>query len=348
MVVSPSTAARSTRGITGIAAAAGGAFGSFYCFYAAAPVFLVDAQPSPGVLVSAVLLVVVLVQPVVVLAGRWTRVRARTVTWALATMATGLTVLATVDVPWFGLGLLGLGFGVFVIAGTAWARDVAADEVGRALGIYGFGSALGGAIGAPVGLLLATLAGPSGVVIGGVTFAVLGLLAVMAVPCDVTTGNAPSSSASTTESRPRTVPVVLLGHVLAVTLYAAVLSSLGPLLGDTSATLTVAAAFAVQSAVALGRLVGGVLCDRWSVAGTAALSVAVLVVATIGFAASSAAGVLLPAATLIGAASGAVQTATLTSMMRRVRSPAHTDRTSAAWNVAFDVGLGLGALTASL
>lgn len=55
---------------------------------------------------------------------------------------------------------------------------------------------------------------------------------------------------------------------------------------------------------------------------------------------------MLTAAVVIGIASGGVQTLALTLMARHARTPAQSDRVSAAWNVAFDVGLGTGAFLA--
>ncbi|MEU6716807.1 MFS transporter [Nonomuraea sp. NPDC046802] len=342
------------RDVLGVAAAAGGAFAGFYCFYSAAPLIFAGSRPSAGVRVAVVMAVVVLVQPLVLLAGRWMRARARAVGAALATMATGLAVLPLWS-HWPSLPLLGLGFGVFVVTSTVWAKELAtADGVGRALGIYGFGSAIGGAIGAPIGVLLAVQAGAHGVMIGGTAFAILGLVPVAAIRTKAAIEPAPDRPPRCTADgalRRRGITVVsisLAGHLLAVTLYAAVLSSAGSLIESTTAVAAVLAAFATQTAVALGRLAGGTLCDRWSAGGTALAGASLLALAVVGFATTSTPSMVITAGAVAGAAAGAIQTAALTLMMRRAHTRARTEQVSAAWNIAFDLGLGAGALTAGL
>ena len=178
---SDGTCVRQSRDIVGVAVASGGAFASFYCFYSGAPLIYTTVHPPAGVLVGVLMAVVVLVQPLVLGVGRWTRNRARAVGAALLAIASGLAVMPFGS-PWPGLVILGLGFGVFVVTATAWAKELAApDSVGWALGVYGFGSAIGGAVGAPVGLLLAARVGMSGVFLGATVFALLAVGPVLAV-----------------------------------------------------------------------------------------------------------------------------------------------------------------------
>lgn len=49
---------------------------------------------------------------------------------------------------------------------------------------------------------------------------------------------------------------------------------------------------------------------------------------------------------IVGGSSGALQTIALTVLMRNAHSPSQTNRSSAAWNILFDAGLGLGAFAA--
>ncbi|WP_020578450.1 MFS transporter [Actinopolymorpha alba] len=349
----------SARDVLGVAGAAGGAFASFYCFYSAAPLIFAGAQPSPGVQVAVVMVVVVLIQPFVLLAGRWMRARARAAGAALAAMAMGLAALQS-GIRWPGLVIVGLGFGVFVVTSTAWAKELATSAgIGRALGAYGFGSAIGGAIGAPVGLLLAAQIGAHGVVIVATAFAILGLVPVATiarkaairattVPADVPPQQLPRIASSPRQRRGLVVPISLAAHLVAVTLYAAVLSSAGSLVETATATAAVLVAFATQAALALGRLASGVLCDRWSAVGTALVAGGLLALAIAGVIVTSTPGAVVAASAALGVAAGGIQTAALTLMMRSARTPAHTERASAAWNIAFDLGLGAGALTAGL
>lgn len=136
-----------------------------------------------------------------------------------------------------------------------------------------------------------------------------------------------------------------VGHVLAVTLYAAVLSSSGNMELGSMAWTTALVAFLIQAALALGRLAGGVLSDRRPiVVGFAALSV--LALASTGFILSSSELAVILTSVLVGFGSGIGQTAALTAMMRRAQDSASTERVSAVWNIGFDIGLGAGALTA--
>lgn len=281
-------------------------------------------------------------------------------------IASGLAVMPFGS-PWPGLVILGLGFGVFVVTATAWAKELAApDSVGWALGVYGFGSAIGGAVGAPVGLLLAARVGMSGVFLGATVFALLAVGPVLAVarniaynkPAPLVTRSSPTfpitDAVAAGAERPNATGVLvvlvsLAAHLLAVVLYAAVLSSASSLVTETTASAAVLAVFATQSTVALGRLGGGALCDRLSPGGTAAGAAVLLVIAAAYFTITASSPTeRIGASAAVGAGAGMMQTAALTLMMRRAHTPARTDQASAAWNIAFDTGLGAGALLASL
>lgn len=139
-----------------IAATAAAAFSSFYCLYAAAAAIYADATPTAGIRVGLLMAVVVAVQPVLVLLSKRLPARKQLVATALALMAGGMLSLPVAG-GWPGLVSLGAGFGIFVVASTAWVKEVApVHKTGRAMGIYGLGSATGGALGAPAGLTLTT------------------------------------------------------------------------------------------------------------------------------------------------------------------------------------------------
>lgn len=349
--------ARSARGI---AVAAGGAFAAFYTFYAAAPVIFDGLSPSGGVRVAILMAVVVAVQPLVLVRGRWFRDRRRTVLSTLMAMSLGIATLPLFG-QWPGPLLLAAGFGVFVVTSTAWVKETAASgRLGKALGTYGFGSAAGGAVGAPIGLLLAHHTGIGGVALAGAIFAAVALIPTVRI--HTTTG---PSTTGITEPQPGTaqlgaarssstpgVPVVLMvsaaGHLLAVTIYAAALSALGASAESQSIWITVGSAFIIQASLSAGRLIGGTLSDHLTPALTGTAALTLLAISTAGFTVSTASTVILVTAGLIGLASGAGQTAALTAMMRRARNPAGTERASATWNICFDIGLGLGALSAGL
>lgn len=129
----------------GIAITAGGAFAAFYIFYTAATVAFAHTSPGARIRVAVVMLVVVAVQLLILMAGRRTHIRRRTALTATAVMGLGSASLPFVG-HWPGQILLAVAFGAFVVTGTAWIKEaVPPGELGRALGVYGFSSAIGGA-----------------------------------------------------------------------------------------------------------------------------------------------------------------------------------------------------------
>lgn len=338
----------------------GGAFAAFYAFYAAAPVVFADSSPPAGARIAMLMLVVVAVQPLVLIAGRRLRDRRPTVLAALAAMGLG-TAAVPVAGHWPGPLLLAAGFGVFVVTSTAWVKEAVdrdRDHLGRALGLYGFASAVGGTIGAPTGLLLAHHAGIGGAAITGALFAAIALVPTFRARSAPNTGSpgglhsrSPEATAIAARRTTRTRHVTVIttsaaGHLLAVTVYATALSALGPVSNGEDMLITVGSAFVIQASLSLGRLIAGTLSDRWSPLGTGAIAVVLLTAGAVSFAVSASPVALVVAAGLIGVTSGTGQTAALTAMMRRAHGPAGTERASATWNIVFDLGLGLGALTA--
>ena len=339
-----------------IAWTAGGAFAAFYIFYTAAPLIFEGTTPDAGVRVAVVMLVVVAVQPLVLVAGRWVRSRRTGALTALTGMGLGMAVMPFAG-HWPGMMLLAVGFGVFVVTSTAWVKEAApAAELGRALGVYGFGAAIGGAIGAPLGLFLADRFGLPGIAIAGTTVALAALIpngrdrsAPASCPdrSQVEGAESATGSGDTSAGGYAVTAFGLLGHLLAVSIYASVLSGLTGSTQGHGAWLVVWTAFAIQTALAAGRWVGGAIDGRWSPARTGLSSLALLVVGAIGFTWSTTPLLVLASGIVVGLASGACQTAALTALMRRARSTAGTNRASAAWNICFDIGLSFGALAAA-
>lgn len=356
--------------LVAIASACG--FGTFYGLYTSAPVALAGGSVSAGTRTAVFMVCVVAVQPLVTIFGRWLRVRSRSVGGGLAAMSVGFAVLPFAD-GWPGLVLTGLGFGVFVVTSAAWTRELAdASTAGRALGIYGLASAIGGTLAAPGALALANSVGVAGVAAGGAVVTALGLIPVAAarrvgerghagltdaptdhVPTVPRSGSAQTAppgaddSANSWRSTFAVVAPTITVHTLAVVAYGLMLTSAGALSDSDAGSVALVAAFSVQGAVAVGRPLAGWLADRWSGANT-------LLVAAAAVAAGLAWAIVdddpvrfVVAATAVGAASGAVQTAALTVMMRRAVTQGQAERVSMAWNVAFDVALGLAAALAT-
>lgn len=339
-----------------IASTAGGAFAAFYIFYTAAPSTLTTANAGPGVRIGIVMLIVVAVQPFVPLLSRWMTSRQRMVTTALIAMGLGSAAMPFAA-HWPGMVLLGVGFGLFVVASTAWAKETAPQQdLGKALGVYGFGSAIGGALGAPTGLYLAQTLGIHGTALAGALVALASILPTRRIDRsrrDASTGlanesSAPAGSASQPQLWGRVGLVGLGAHLLAVTIYATVLSSLSTAQDLRHAWLPVLAAFTVQSSLAAGRLIGGWAANRWTPSKVGIPALTLLALGTVGFTLSTLPAEMLAFTAVVGLASGTSQTVALTALMNRANTTAAINKASAAWNICFDLGLGLGALAISV
>lgn len=374
----PTRALAPARGIAVVSVAG---FAVFYTVYAAAATLF--AGDNPGLVVFVMMCIVVAAQPLTAIFANRARWRRTVVMGAVAAMALGvLGAGLPLHVPM--QVLLGGGFGVFVVSSTAWTKEAVPPELlPRALGVYGFGSGLGGALGAPLGIWLAGAWGAVGVAAAGVMFAAVGVAAAASVrvPAGIAgAGSAPAAQdagvpsgsgaqdaaipsgagaqeASTPATRPaasaRTASLlavfptlVLMAHVFAVINYGATLSSLGARFDAAAAWVPVLAAFVLQLATALGRLAGGG--EGWFSPGRAlAAGLVAITLGVIGFIWLPGAGLGLAASILIGLAAGVVQTASLALLMHRAHGEVAITQTSAAWNSSFDIGLGAGAYLAS-
>ena len=323
-----------------VAAAAGGAFASFHIFYTSAPTSLSASTPSAGLRVGIVMLIVVAVQPFVPLLSQYVSTRGRMVTAALAAMGAGSLALPAGG-HWLEMALLGLGFGVFVVASTAWAKETARPELlGKALGVYGFGASIGGAVGAPIGLWLAQTVGVFGTAVAGGILAfgsVLVALPIQTVP--ETTGGV-TRSEDTESTRPGfqsgATLVALGGNLLAVTVYASALTSLSSGGTGLPSWLLILATLGIQVSLAFGRLTGGWATNTWAPFHIGAPTLALLVGAAAAFASFTAPWQKLAFSIVVGVVSGATQTIALTILMNQAGTTATTSRASAAWNLCFD------------
>lgn len=341
----------------GVALTAGTTFAGFFSVYPTASLILTNGSLSPGTLAGILMAVVVLIQPVAVLTARWLTPRVRAVRLALILMLLGAVTMPLLD-HWLGVVLFGSGFGLFVISCTAWAKEVVEPhQMARALGLYGFANAIGGLIGAPLGMFLVTQIGPGGTLTGAAVMAGLALVPTATVktldPGSATTRQSHPTAPRVVSARVRgavsaslvTAPA-LGSHLLAVSVYAVILSSMSVLSQDTSASLVVLATATTQLSVAVGRLFTGMVIDRWPAGVLGATSMLVLAAGGLWYFFGAGSAALIVSAALVGFAAGVVQTAALTVLMRRADTRAQTDRASAAWNIVFDIGLGAGAYLA--
>ena len=331
-----------------IATTAGGAFAAFYIFYTAAPTTLASSNTGAGLRVGIVMLIVVAIQPFVPLLSRCIPKWQRLVGSAIAAMSAGSLMMPFAG-HWPGMALLGVGFGIFVVASTAWIKETAPPELlGRALGIYGFGSAIGGALGAPIGLYLAQAFDTHGVALAGGLVAVASIIPSLSIGTGRPAPRSPThdKECGLTSSRAGgwTGLVGLGAHLLAVTVYATALSTLSATGQGQQSWLPVLAAFGIQTALATGRIAGGWASNRWTPFKAGVPAITMVAAAAAAFAVSTVPWQMLTISILIGFASGASQTIALTVLMNRANTAAAINRASAAWNICFDIGLGLGAL----
>ncbi|SKA02705.1 Predicted arabinose efflux permease, MFS family [Marinactinospora thermotolerans DSM 45154] len=262
-------------------------------------------------------------------------------------------------------GARGIGFGMATVAGTALAaRLVPPQQIGRATGYYGLAVGLSNLVFLSSGVWIALNVGFAAVF----WFACVGPLlgAVAAVGVWLTGGDgAPAGTRGRGDGARAEGPAdartwLLLAAPLAVMLAVAVASNslvtfLAIPLERVPAVATVALlAYGVFSAA--GRGVAGVLGDR---AGRAALLTPAVAACALGCAAIAwalwaavpgwsgpgAAGTVLvvAGAALFGAGFGAAQNDTVTVMLRR-SGPRGYGTASAAWNIGYDAGTGVGAL----
>lgn len=255
-----------------------------------------------------------------------------------------------------GVSLIrGIGFGLLTVAGSALIAElVPSTELGRASARYGL------AVGLPLLVLL-----PAGVAVTqfvgfGPLFVLAGVLpvvAVLAVPwIRLPHRVAPASAAEgiediTTAQRWQLIRASA-GPWLAMWSCAVAqggLITFLPLAVPEPAVLVPVALFGTTAGALLGRLAAGELTDRRGMAGRL-LPVGVAATATgmiVEMSAVSATG-LLPAvaivsgAALVGLGFGVVQNDSLVLMFGTVGATGY-GAASAAWNIAYDAGTGVGA-----
>ncbi|MCP2343031.1 MFS transporter [Actinomadura rupiterrae] len=240
--------------------------------------------------------------------------------------------------------LRGAGLGVLVVAGTALAAEsVAPSRRGEALGVYGVAVGLPALSCLPIGIWLSGHAGfgpvfVAAVVVALVPLTVLGMLPGVRCEDDPTEHGGLLAAARRPDlARPALV-------FAAVTFATGVLQTFVPLaVHGATAGLAAGALFAQSAATPLTRWLSGRYADRY---GARHLLVPMVLLTAAG------AGTLVwtgaPVAVIVGpllfgAGFGIAQTSTLALMFDRVTRP-EFGRVSALWNVAYDAGMGVGAV----
>ncbi|WP_278234616.1 MFS transporter [Isoptericola sp. AK164] len=285
--------------------------------------------------------------------------RVMTLRWAsvlgaLLLGAPTFAYLLSSDVAWVLAvsAVRGVGFGMFVVAGSALVAELVPPERrGRSLGAYGVAIGVPQALLLPIGVWAAEHLGFAVVFAATGGVGVLGAVVLLGIresgrPAGA--DDAPAHAAEPAEPvRYRTLAgsgVLLL--VASVAFGGA--TSFVPLAFP--AVTASAVLLAVSVTMTVGRWWAGVRADSEGVGGLLPLAIGACAVGTLGIALAAGAldgGLALVAASaaglLYGLGFGALQNDTLVLMFRDA-GPGGTGTASAAWNIAYDGGTGAGSL----
>ncbi|MEV6158903.1 MFS transporter [Nonomuraea sp. NPDC052129] len=331
-----------------MAAAAGGLLG-FYLLFAAMPLYAASGgagESGVGFTTGAMMLSTVLLE----LAVPW--LLSRYGYRAVLSLGLVLLGLPSLLLPLSaGLPLIlavallrGGGLGILVVAGTALAAElVPTERRGEGLGLYGVAVGVPSVIGLPLGLWAAGVLGFTPVLVVGGLIPLAGLVAVLGLPAlrpAAETDTAPTTgpgakAAGTFDLRSQVRPTLIFA---AVTLAVGVLVTFLPLAG--SPELASGALLAQSLGTPLARWWAGKVGDGH---GSERLLVPGVLVTAVGVALQvwSAEPVAVVAGmALFGIGFGVLQNATLALMLER--GPAGP--VSALWNLAYDAGMGVGAM----
>ncbi|MFF0817679.1 MFS transporter [Rhodococcus sp. NPDC003318] len=240
----------------------------------------------------------------------------------------------------------GVGFGLVTVAGSALVAELVPRELlGRATGAQGIAIAVGQMIALPAGLALYGGGHADLVYLLGAAVPLLAVGAIAALP-PVRHARAESGR----RSLPRSVLLVpCLSMLVVASVHGGVASLLPIAVADRAAVAGLALAV-VSGATLVGRYAAGLTVDRIGVgrimvpALATAASGAAVFAAAIAVAGSAGIALLMAGAVLFGAGFGAVQNEALVTLLRSA-GPARLGAASAAWNVSYDAGTGVGALT---
>ena len=235
----------------------------------------------------------------------------------------------------------GLGFAVVVVVGGALVASLVPQERrGEGLGLFGIVVGVPGVAALPLGVWLVGEVGYPAVFVAGGLAALAGLAVVPGLP-----GRAPAQEPPVGILAGLRSPALVRPAVtFSVTAMAAgvVVTFLPLAVGGGSGGLAAVALFVQAAGSTLTRWWAGRLGDRH---GPAVLLVPGVVAAAAGMAALVLIGqpaAVLAGMALFGAGFGATQNASMTLMLNRV-APSGYGTVSAIWNLAFDLGIGVGA-----
>jgi MFS family permease len=239
----------------------------------------------------------------------------------------------------------GIGFGLATVAGSALVAElVPPAQHGRAAGRYGLAVGLPQLLLLAAGVAVADRAGFAAVFVAAGVGPVLGALLVPAI--QVRQHATSTAAAARTGSPARAAPAPLVAMLTCSIAQGGLITFL-PLAAPDAALLVAGALFATSAGGLLGRLVAGELVDRRGWGGRlltpGMLLVAAGLVAEIVALAVGGGVLFVLGAAAVGVGFGLVQNDALTVLFAAFGSSRYA-AASAAWNIAFDAGTGLGAL----
>lgn len=240
--------------------------------------------------------------------------------------------------------LRGAGLGMVVVAGTAMtAGAVPARRRSEAMGLYGVAVGIPAVVCLPLGLWLVDRVGYPVVFLAAAAAALIALPAVLILPGAVAEARAVPAGPLLGDLRRDGLvrPLVVMGGV---TLGAGVLLTFLPLaLPVEHQHLAVAALLAQSATTPVARWVAGRFIDRIGPGRMLGPAVGLAAAGTAGMVWVAEPVVAIGGMAVFGLGFGLAQSATLAVMLERVPA-SRFGRVSALWNLAYDGGLGLGAL----
>lgn len=238
----------------------------------------------------------------------------------------------------------GLGFGILVVVGTAAVPStVAPERLGTALGFFGVTTSGATAIGAPAGLWLMNILPATGFRLLAFSLVLLALPALLAIPKKHQTRNASSPDGkraeSTLDGRMRWVGLITVLIPVAIVLMTfGLLLAFGPAAHSGSPALYIVS---MQIFTIIGRFLASASLDRRAPTSVMIAGIMITLIGLIFTAQLPAGAALVIAMMVLGFGIGTVQASSLLLCFEQSGS---TNRGSVAWNMTFDIGLGVAGL----
>ena len=324
-----------------------GSFVSFYLLVPVVPLYLATGgagDAGAGAATAVMMGATVLAE--LVLPGLLSRYGYRTTLLLGPLLLGGGTALLAASpglVPVLGAcAARGVGLAVVVVACPALIAELVPDgRRGEALGVYGLAAGIPAMVALPLGLWLSLRLGYGPVMVGGAVPALLMLALVPFLPARP----GPAGSPVPMLEGLRGVGVIRPAVVFAATAVAAgVLLTFLPIAVPARSRGVAAVALLVHAcAMPLSRWAAGRYGDRRGSAGLFVPSVLVAAAGMAGLVWLRSPYAVVAGAAVFGAGFGAAQNVSLALMFERAPRPAF-GRVSALWNLAYDGGMGIGAV----